>query len=149
MQDFITILKVNSYPDSNYPFPTDTKLSVVGQLIEADGYVDDYAIEISSIDVNNKTIIADPDFFGFVTGYQIGSANVGVYTFFQLVQDAVNLSRFQIIPTTSVNYVYPNKTQIEVAKYDYPLGQLFYAYDEGVFYSTVQDITVTTPSYIV
>jgi len=58
------------------------------------------------------------------------------------------LSREQIVPTSSVVFQYPTKTQIEVVKYEYPLGQLFYATSENVFYKTVQDIRVTTPSYI-
>jgi len=68
--------------------------------------------------------------------------------FFGLVQDAVNLSRYQIVPTTDVVYSYPTSTQIETAKYDYPLGQLFYAYADNIFYTTVQDTTVTTPFYV-
>jgi hypothetical protein len=149
LQDYVKVLATNTQFGNNYPLSKPTQVYVVGQTIENDGYIDDYAVEIASIDVNNKTIVGDPDFFGFVTGYQKGSTNIGVYTFFQLVQDAVNLTRLQIVPSMDVNYVYANKTQIEVVKYDYPLGQLFYAYDEGVFYTTAQDPAVTIRSYIV
>jgi hypothetical protein len=54
-----------------------------------------------------------------------------------------------------VVYQYPTKTQIEIVKYEYPAGQLFYAYADtnldgtvGNFYITVQDQTVNTPYYI-
>lgn len=148
LQDYIKVLATNTQYNNNYPMAKPTQVFVVGQTLQSDGYIDDYAVEIASIDINDRTLTADPDFFQTVTGYQTSSTNIGVYTFFQLVQDAINLSRLQIIPSTTVNYVYPNKTQIEVVKYDYPLGQLFYAYSEGKFYATAQDNTVTTPYYV-
>ena len=105
--------------------------------------------------MNNKEIILDPDFFTTITGYQINNSNIGIYAFFELIQDAVNLSRYQVISSSDVVYQYPNLTTIEVVKYEYPLGQLFYAYNEtdskglyNVFYTSVQDTTVTTPYYI-
>ena len=59
------------------------------------------------------------------------------------------MSRYQLIPSSSVAAQYPNQSAIELVKYEYPLGQIFYAYSENVFYTTVQDTTVTTPYYIV
>jgi hypothetical protein len=149
LQDFVNILVTNTQYNSNYPLSRPVQVFVVGQTIETDGYVDDYAVEVSSIYVDNNTLISDPDFFQNVTGYQFGGSNIGVYTFFQLIQDAINLTRFQIIPTTTVNYNFSTKTQVEVVKYDYPLGQLFYAYSEDTFYSTMQDPMSITPNYIV
>ena len=116
---------------------------------ESDGYVDDYAVEVSSIDVNNRTVIIDPDFFSTVTGFVQGTSNIGVYTFFVQIQDAANLTRYQIVPTTDVVYTFANKNQIEVVKYDYPEGQIFYAYNENKFYTTIQDNTVLTQFYVV
>ena len=149
LQDYVKVLATNTQYGSNYPLAKPVQAFVVGQTVETDGYVDDYAVEIASIDINNRTVTADPDFFGIVTGYQAGASNIGVYTFFKLVQDAVNLTRMQIVPSSDVVYVYATQSQIEVVKYDYPLGQLFYAYSEDKFYSTVQDNTVTTPYYVV
>ena len=149
MQDNISILKTNTQPDSNYPLDKDIKVNVVGQVVESDGYVDDYSIEISSIDVNDRTVIIDPDFFSTVTGYQGGSTNIGVYTFFLQIQDSANLTRYQIVPSTDIVYTYANLAQIEVVKYDYPEGQVFYAYAENKFYETAQDNTVLTLYYLV
>jgi hypothetical protein len=33
-------------------------------------------------------------------------------------------------------------------KYDYPLGQVFYAFNENKFWASVQDLTVLSPSYV-
>lgn len=149
LQDFVNILQINTKPNSNQSLSTNLQLNIVGQTVESDGYINDFEVEISATDVNNRTLILNPDFFETVTGYTVGQNNIGIYVFFQLIQDAVNLSRYQIIPTTDVVFMYPTKTQIEIVKYDYPVGQLFYAYDENKFYVTVQDRSVLTPFYVV
>jgi hypothetical protein len=148
LADYVKVLETNTQPSSNYPLTTPVPVTVIGQTVESDGYVNDFEVQVASIDVNDRTIITDPDFFTTVTGYVTGSSNIGIYTFFELIQDPVNLSRYQLIATSDVAYQYVNQAAIEVVKYDYPVGQLFYAYGENAFYITVQDLTVTTPSYV-
>lgn len=148
LQDYVNVLATNTQPGSNYPLSTNTIASIVGQPVAADGYINDYEVEVSSIDPNNPTIITNPDFFSTVTGYTYGNTNIGIYVFFELIEDAVNLSRYQIIPSSSVAYQYATKSQIEVVKYDYVQGQIFYAYSENKFYTSVQDATIQTPYYV-
>lgn len=148
LQDYVNILKINTQPNTSYPFGYDLKVNIVGQTVESDGYINDFEIEVASTDVNNRTVIVNPDFFQNVTGYVTGGSNVGIYVFFELIEDPINLSRWQLIPSTEVIYQYPTITLIESVKYDYPLGQLFYAFSENKFYKSVQDNTVTTPLYI-
>ena len=147
LQDFVKVLETNTQPDSNYPLSNSISASIIGQTVESDGYINDFEVEVASIDVNNRTIINNPDFFNEITGYVTGNSNIGIYTFFEEVQDAINLTRTQLIASSTVAYQYATTNQIEVVKYDYPEGQLFYAYNENVFYITVQDPTVTTPAY--
>ena len=147
LQDYVKVLETNSQPNSNNPLSAPVIANITGQTIESDGYVNDFEVEVSSIDVNDRVILVNPDFFSTVTGYQWGAANIGIYVFQQRVEDPVTLSRYQIIPTTSVVYQYPTITQIEVVKYEYPVDTLFYAYTENKFYVSVQDQTVTTISY--
>ena len=147
LQDFTTVLTSNTQPGSNYPLARSVKTSIIGQTVESDGYVNDFEVEVASIDANNRTLIQNPDFFKEVTGYVTGNTNIGIYAFFELVEDAVNLSRYQLIPSSSVSYQYPNISSIEIVKYEYPLGQLFYAYAESKFYKTIQNNTVQTVFY--
>jgi hypothetical protein len=149
IQDFINVLAVNSQFGSSTPLGVDLKVNILGQTVESDGYVNDFQIEVATTDVNNRQLILNPDFFNEVTGYQNNNANVGVYVFFETLQDPINLTRQYIVPSSDVVYQYQTKSQIEVAKYDYPLGTLFYAYTDNVFYKTIQDQTVTTPYYVV
>jgi hypothetical protein len=151
LQDFINVLVTNTQPGSNLPLSEAVKTNIIGQTIASDGYIDDFEVEVSSINVNDKTLVANPDFFTEVTGYNYttGAANFGIYTFFELVEDAINLSRYQLIPTTDIVYQYATKTAIENVKYDYAQGQVYYAYTENNFYTTVQNTAVTTPDYTV
>jgi len=147
LQDFVNVLATNTKPGSNTPLNTNVKVNVVGQPVESDGYVDDFVVEVASTDVNNNVIVMDPDFFTTVTGYVPNNSNIGIYVFFVLIQDAISLTRYQIVPSTDIVYIYPTKTQIEVVKYDYPEQQIFYAYSENKFYTTVQDSQSITPFF--
>ena len=147
LQDFVKVLVTNTQPNSNYALSNPISTSIVGQTVESDGYINDFEVEVASIDVNNRSIIDNPDFFNEITGYVTGSTNIGVYVFFETIQDAINLSREDLIASSIVSYQYSTTTQIEIVKYEYPVGQLFYAYSTNVFYITVQDPTISTPFF--
>jgi hypothetical protein len=143
LQDFVSILKTNSLPNSSEPLGNNMISYVVGQTIESDGYVDDYSCEVSTINTD-LGYLTDPDFFETITGYMTGASNIGIYTFFQELVDANLLTRTQIIATDTVNYIFPTKVSIESAKYEYPVGQLFYAYTDNKFYKSVESIVQNT-----
>jgi len=154
LQDYINILPTNTLPFSNSSQAVPLKISITGQPIEPDGYTDDFEVEVSATSINNQQLILNPDFFSFVTGYNPDSNNYGVYVFFQTITDAFNLTRYTLIPTSDVVYQYSTSTQIELVKYEYPLGQIFFAYGEtdslgntGIFFTTVQSPTSLTPDY--
>jgi hypothetical protein len=148
LQDYVSVLASNTRPGSNVPLVTDITMNVIGQNVESDGYINTFEAEVTSINVNNRSMITNPDFFNVITGYVDGAANKNIYAFFELVEDAIHLSRKQLIPTSTVDYLYETKTQIELVKYEYKEGQIFYATAENKFYKTVQDTTVTTPYFI-
>lgn len=158
LQDFVSVLSTNSTPTSSSALGRDYKVTIIGQTLESDGYVNDFQVKVSSTDSNNRQIFLNPDFFQELTGVQVNASNIGKYVFFEYIQDAVNLSRYQIIPSSDVVYIYPTKIQVETNKYEYPLGTIFYAYNEvansndlserGVFYITVQDPAINSPFYV-
>jgi len=144
IQDFINVLGINSQPNSTTALGKDNKINIIGQTVESDGYVNDYEVEISATDVNNKLLILNPDYFEEITGVMPGQSNIGKYVFFELVQDAINLTKEQIVPSSDVNYQFATKNQIEIVKYEYPAGQLFYAYSENKFYKTLENTVSVT-----
>jgi len=141
LQDFVSVLKLNSQPDSNYPFAKDNKLSVVGQLVESDGYVDDYSVEISSTDPNVAGVVKDPDFFYDLTGYLTGSKNTSHFVFFERITDINLLSRYQMASNRNINHAYATKAEISLVRYEYAVGQVYYATREDAFYQSVTDST--------
>ena len=147
IQDFVNVLGINPLPNNSTPLGKDTKVNILGQTVESDGYVNDFQVEVAATDVNNRQLILNPDFFNEITAYVSGGANIGIYAFFETVQDPINLTRQYLIPSETIMYQYPTQTQVELVKYDYPLGQVFYAYSENKFYKTIQDQTVTVPFY--
>ena len=71
-----------------------------------------------------------------------------MYVFFRTITDPVNLTRQLIVPNSDVVFTYGTKNQIEIVKYEFAVGQLFYAFTDNKFYKSVQDPTITTPNYI-
>jgi hypothetical protein len=147
IQDFINMLAINTQPNSSQSIGKDLKVSILGQTVESDGYVNDFQVEVAATDINNRQLVLIPDFFEQITGYTSNSTNTNAYVFFRRVQDAINLTREIIIPSADIVFQYTTKTQVEVVKYDYPVGQLFYASSDNKFYQSVQDPTVTIPAY--
>lgn len=142
LQDNINVLKLNTKPNSTYALGRDLKLNVINQVVEADGYTDDYSVEVTCTYDDNSGITFDPDFFESLTGYVQGGSTIGKYTFFQKTTDAYLLERKQIVPSSDVSYSYPNLSYIQTVKYEYPPQQIFYAYAENKFYKLEEDATV-------
>jgi hypothetical protein len=147
LQDFVNILSVNTQPNSTQSLTKDLKVNIIGQTVESDGYVNDFQVEIAATDVNNRQLVLNPELFQQVTGYVQNGSNIGIYVFFKIVQDAINLTREVIVPTADIVFQYSTKNAVEVVKYEYQLGQVFYAYGDNKFFRTVQDPTVTIQSY--
>ena len=143
LQDFVNILKVNSQFDSNFPQWKDVKLSVVGQLVESDGYVDDYSVEVSSTDPNVSGVVKEPDIFYEITGYETGKTNKNHFVFFEQITDINLLTRYKMIATSDVNYTFGTRADIALVKYEYAVGQLYYATIEDAFYISVNSKTST------
>ena len=138
-RDTATLLKTNTQPNSDKSIPRELVLDIVGQNLESDGYVNDFAVEVSTVDLNNNNVVRDPDFFAKITGYVTGTTNTRYFTFFEKTIDPNLLTRNQMIPTENVMYGYPTISTIELVKYEYPVGQIFYAYAQDTFYKIIED----------
>ena len=142
LQDYVSVLKTNSQPNSNYPLFKNIALNIIGQTIEADGYVDDYSVEVTGLSFDVIGTAKDPDYFYYLTGYIPGTTNQKYFVFFKQVIDANLLSRYEMVASSSISYAYASLAEIGTVKYEFPVGQIFYAYREGKFYTSVNDNTV-------
>lgn len=139
MQDQVTVLRTNKQAGSFWPLFKDLKMSVVGQPVQADGYVDDYVVEVSGLNASGN--LTDPDLFELITGYRTGYPNYSHFAFFEKIVDVNLLVRYRLMQSIEVQSAYPSKTDINLVKYEYPVYTVYYASSEDTFYKTVPDNT--------
>jgi hypothetical protein len=138
IRDFVRVLKVNSQPDSNRPLSSDVTLRIIDQPIQPDGFVDDYQVVVSYQDTDNDGVPDNPDFFDEIVAPAIDSNTKLV--FFQRTVDFDNLERYLLVESGRVNAEYATLYDIELVKGEYLPDQVFYAYQDQMFYV----LTITT-----
>ena len=138
IKDFINVLAVNTKPDSSSPLPGDIYTTIIGQPVESDGYVDDFQVLISYRDSDSDGVPDNPDFFDEIVAPTV-NPNLKL-VFLQQTVDFDNLQRYLLVEPDVVNSDYPTYDSIELVKFQYSPGQVFYAYSDQLFYT----LTVNT-----
>jgi hypothetical protein len=133
IRDFVNILKTNSKPDSNIPLEGDTRLRIVGQPVQSDGFVDDFQVLVGFEDTDSDGVPDNPDFFNEIVAPDV-TPNLKL-VFLQSTVDFDNLQRYLLVEAGVVNSDYATLDDIELVKQSYVDGQVFYAYSEQLFYS--------------
>jgi hypothetical protein len=138
IKDFVNVLAVNTKPDSSSPLPGDIYTTIIGQPVESDGYVDDFQVLISYRDSDSDGVPDNPDFFNEIVAPSV-TPNLKLI-FLQQTVDFDNLQRYLLVEPGIVNSAYPTYDSIELVKFQYSPGQVFYAYTDELFYT----LTVNT-----
>jgi hypothetical protein len=133
VKDFVNVLAVNTKPDSSSPLPGDIYTTIIGQPVESDGYVDDFQVLISYRDSDSDGIPDNPDFFNEIVAPEV-NPNLKL-VFLQQTVDFDNLQRYLLVEPGVVNSDYATYDTIELVKFQYSPGQVFYAYSEDAFYN--------------
>jgi len=140
IRDFVNVLAVNTKPESTSSLPGDIYTTIVGQPVESDGFVDDFRVLVSYRDNDNDGVPDNPDFFTEIVGpTPIGRDAVPVnatspWVFLKQTVDFDNLQRFLLTEPNVVNSAYATLDAIELVKFQYSPGQIFYAYGTEEFY---------------
>jgi hypothetical protein len=137
ISDFVNVLKTNSRPDNNLPLENDTRLKIIGQPIQSDGYVDDFQVLVGFEDSDSDGVPDNPDFFNDIVAPTVNS-NLK-YVFLQKTVDFDNLQRYLLVEKGVVNSDYPTLDDIELSKSEYVIGQNFYAYEQDAFYTLTRN----------
>ncbi len=132
IRDFINILAVNTQPDSTESLPGDIYTTITGQPVESDGYVDDFQVLVGFRDSDNDGVPDNPDFFDEVVAPDVNSNQKLV--FLQQTVDFDNLQRYLLVESGRVISDYATLDEIELVKTEWTPGQVFYAYQEELFY---------------
>ena len=150
ISDFINVLKTNSSPNSASPLGSDIITKIVGQPIQPDGLVDDYQILISFADQNNDGIPDNPDFFKEIVGSVPNPPTANSpWVFLQQIVDFDNLQRYVLIDSGIVNSEYAIENDILLVMGEYAAGQVFFAYQDQVFYVLTIDLATGVRSLTV
>lgn len=139
IKDFINCLAVNTKPDSTESLDGDIVMTITGQPVESDGYVDDFQVLVGYRDSDNDGIPDNPDFFDEIVAPTTNPTQK--YIFLQQTLDFDNLQRYLLVEPGRVTSDYATLDEIELAKSEWTPGQIFYAYnqnpsqvDTGAFY---------------
>ena len=114
-------------------------MTIIGQPVESDGYVDDFQVLVSYRDSDNDGVPDNPDFFNEIVAPSVNSTQK--YVFLQQTVDFDNLQRYLLVEPERVTSDYATLDDIELVKSEWSPGQVFYAYDQvnndgttGAFY---------------
>ena len=134
ISDYVNVLRTNSLPDSNNPLPSDIYLSIIGQPVQSDGFVDDYQVIVSYRDSDSDGVADDPDFFSEIVGPVPTTPTAdSPWVFFEKTVDFDNLQRYLLVEPVRVNSDYATQDDIELVKTEYIIGQIFYAYGQEIY----------------
>jgi len=149
IKDFVNVLAVNTQPDSNLPLSGDIYTTIIGQPVESDGYVNDFQVLVSYRDSDSDGVPDNPDFFDEIVGPNpngrnpVGPNSNSPWVFLQQTVDFDNLQRYLLVEPGVVNSDFGVLVDIELAKYQYSPGQVFYAYSDQLFYKLYVNVDGT------
>ena len=129
IKDYINCLAVNTLPDSTESLPGDIIMTIIGQPVESDGYVDDFQVLVSYRDSDNDGVPDNPDFFDEIVAPNVNSTQK--YVFLQQTVDFDNLQRYLLVEPERVTSDYATLDDIELVKSEWSPGQVFYAYNQA------------------
>jgi hypothetical protein len=138
IKDFINVLAMNSQPDSTDSLQSNIYMTIIGQPVESDGYVDDFQVLVSYRDNDSDGVPDNPDFFTEIVAPTVNPTSKLV--FFEQIVDFDNLQRYVLVEPGRVNTDYATLTQLELVKTEWTPGQIFYTTTDQIFY----ELTLTT-----
>ncbi len=138
INDQITILKVNSEPDSSQPLGVDTTMFIYDNIVDVDGYENNRKILVTFADLDSDGILDDPDFFIKIVDPTV---NPDIkYVFFEKSTDSDNFEILVPIDNETVVTDFDTRAQINQNISAYDDGQIFYATVDETFWT----LSVTT-----
>jgi uncharacterized membrane protein YgcG len=115
--------------------PGDVPVTITGQPVESDGYVDDFQVLVGFRDADNDGVPDNPDFFNDIVGAVPEPPTAdSPWIFLQQTLDFDNLERYLLTDPDRVNSTYATVNAIELAKNQWSPGQVFYAFEDKKFY---------------
>ena len=130
VKDKISVLNINTQPDSSSPFSSDFDWEVVEEYRDAEGYVDSKKIQVSFYDDDDDGVVDNPDMFLEIIDPETNTSDKLIFLQRITTTDGVN------------DYVYIDKDTLGVQVFanKNSLGALSQYNDQALFYYIEEDI---------
>lgn len=132
IKDQITVLKINTLPDSSAPLTIDYIWNVYKNVVEIDGYKNSSKILITFSDLNNNGLPDNPELFNNIVNPSANSKNK--YVYFNSTTGYDNFTVSQPIKSSLINADYGSLKEIQLNQTLFNDGQLFYVQSTDKFY---------------
>ena len=130
VKDKISVLNINTQPDSSSPFSSDFDWEIVEEYRDAEGYVDSKKIQVSFYDDDDDGVVDNPDMFLEIIDPETNPSDKLIFLQRITTTDGVN------------DYVYVDKEALGVQVFTNKnsLGALSQYDDQALFYYIEEDI---------
>lgn len=132
VNDSVSLLKVNGYPDSGLPLTENILWYIYDQVAESDGYVDASKVLVTYSDSNDDGVPDDPDIFNTVVQPDTNPTQKFVY--FLKTYGYSSFISYEPVNNALVNSEFPTQISILPNINNYVEGQIFYTYQSELFY---------------
>lgn len=154
IKDNIKLLQYNPSSDGTGYLGRDIVLEIYDTIDYPDGFSDDSGIKVTFADSDDDGVPDDPTVFETVVGEDVTLGDLDKLVFLEKYLDYDNLERYRWRDPSTVSIKYATKELIELeGRFSNPLGTIFYAYDEELFYQLllIDDVrtVVSTEDYLV
>ena len=131
IKDLISVLSVNSKPDSTSSFTTDYDWEIVDVYRDVEGYIDSKKIEISFFDADEDGIVDDADLFDEIAAPSVNTSSK--YVIFKRIVSLDGVEDFNYLDNTNKEVIILN-SKAELRPFsEYNDGQVFYYVDSDIF----------------
>ena len=131
VKDKISVLNINTKPDSSEPFNHDFLWEIVEEYRDAEGYVDSKKIQVSFFDEDDDGVVDNPEIFEELVSETVNPLDKLIFLKKITTVDGVN--DFVYVSKDSIGVrVFDNKAGIGALS-QYDSGQLFYYVQEDIF----------------
>ena len=146
LQDKVSVLNINTKPDSIDSFTTDTEFAISTEYRTSAGYVDSSKIELTQYDSDQDGVVDNPEAFTKVVAPSVNSLEKLVFQ--KIVNGQDGTKRFQYVDPAEEG-IYVRQSSVGTIA-DYSNGSIVYLYDSDTFkkINTVTNTTSTSTDYV-
>jgi len=131
VKDKISVLSINTQPDSLSPFTVDYDWEIIANVRDSDGYVDSSKIEITFFDKDEDAVVDDPELFDIIVAEDTNASDKLVFRKKQVNIDGTETYVYYDNTDNTIR-VFDKKADLQVTSV-YDDGQVFYFIQENLF----------------